>query len=48
MSLTGSVSFIEHGDMDERENNKGNVRVNYVIIDSKVLYLDQFRPLCEQ
>ncbi|XP_043966172.1 cilia- and flagella-associated protein 47-like isoform X2 [Gambusia affinis] len=42
---TGSVSFIEHGDMDERENNKGNSIGNYIVIFSLVVNCNPEAPI---
>ncbi|XP_023184954.1 cilia- and flagella-associated protein 47 [Xiphophorus maculatus] len=42
---TGSVSFIEHGDMDERENNKGNSIGNYIVIFSLVVNCKPEAPI---
>ncbi|XP_014853532.1 PREDICTED: cilia- and flagella-associated protein 47 [Poecilia mexicana] len=42
---TGSVSFVEHGDMDERENNKGNSIGNYIVIFSLVVNCKPEAPI---
>ncbi|XP_054915148.1 cilia- and flagella-associated protein 47-like [Poeciliopsis prolifica] len=41
---TGSISFIEHGDTDERENNKGNSIGNYIVIFSLVVNCEPEAP----
>ncbi|KAK5608644.1 hypothetical protein CRENBAI_022655 [Crenichthys baileyi] len=42
---TGSVSFIEKGDMDERDSRKGNVIGNYMVIFSIVVNCEPEAPV---